>query len=118
MKEARLSGSLLNKPAILIAAIAFFALSCTNDQYETDPCAEISYTTHLKSLVNTRCAIPGCHVAGFQPGDLTSYESLKVKAENGKLKMMVLDLNLMPPVDKLSEAEKQLFRCWIANVKM
>jgi hypothetical protein len=90
-------------------------LSCSHDKFETDTCGGISYSQTIVPLVNSRCAVSGCHVEGFQPGDFTDYEILKGKAADGKLQLMVFDLNLMPPQDKLTKEEKTILECWVAN---
>ena len=90
-------------------------MSCTMDKFETDPCASVSYTETIRPLVASRCALPGCHVSGFQPGDFSDYAVLKQKVEKGTLQLMVLSLNNMPPSDKLSEEEKALLQCWIQS---
>ena len=90
-------------------------LSCTNDKLETEPCSSVSYIETVRPLVETKCALAGCHVSGFQPGDFTSYEVLKQKAEEGKIQLMVFSLGNMPPVNKLSENEKFQLKCWIQS---
>jgi hypothetical protein len=98
---------------VLYAMISL--LSCTNDKFKSDLCNEVSYSQTIKPLVNQKCAIAGCHVAGFQPGDFTNYEVLKEKVNDGKLQLVLFDLNIMPPVNKLSTEEKSLLRCWIES---
>ncbi|MEO8085234.1 MAG: hypothetical protein ABI763_00345 [Bacteroidota bacterium] len=62
-----------------------------------------------------KCAVSGCHVSGFQPGDFTNYQVLKQKVDDGKLQLVVFDLKIMPPVNKLSDEETSIVKCWIAN---
>ena len=90
-------------------------LSCADDKFETDPCSSVSYVETVRPLVDSKCAIAGCHVSGFQPGDFTGYEVLKQKAEAGKIQLMVFTLGNMPPTDKLSEVEKSQLQCWIQS---
>ena len=89
--------------------------SCTTDKYETDPCAEVSFLENIQPLVNLKCAVSGCHVQGFQPGDFTNYEVIKEKVTEGKLQRMVFELGIMPPVNKLSAEEMSLLKCWVEN---
>ena|SRR5690349_16662291 len=90
-------------------------LSCADDKFETDPCSSVSYVETVRPLVDTKCAVAGCHVSGFQPGDFTVYEVLKQKAVDGKIQLMVFTLGNMPPVEKLSEEEKLELKCWIQS---
>lgn len=90
-------------------------LSCSNDKFETDPCSQVSYLETIHPIVESKCAISGCHVAGFQPGDFTKYEVLKQKAEDGKIQLMVFSLGIMPPLHKLTEEEKSQLQCWIQS---
>jgi len=90
-------------------------LSCTTDKFETDPCLSVSYVESVRPLVEKKCALAGCHVSGFQPGDFTDYEVLKQKAQEGKIQLMVFSLGNMPPVNKLTEEEKSLLHCWIQS---
>jgi hypothetical protein len=90
-------------------------LSCTTDKIETDPCSSITYVETVRPLVETKCAITGCHVPGFQPGNFTSYDVLKQKAEDGKIQLMVFSLGNMPPVVKLTDKEKAELKCWIES---
>lgn len=87
--------------------------SCTNDKIETDPCSSVSYVETVRPLVERKCALAGCHVSGFQPGDFTEYDVLKQKATEGKIQLMVFTLGNMPPVNKLTDEEKSLLQCWI-----
>ena len=69
----------------------------------------------VRPLVESKCALTGCHVSGFQPGDFTSCEVLKEKAQSGKIHLMVFSLGNMPPVYKLTEHEKSQLKCWIES---
>lgn len=89
--------------------------ACTNDKTETSSVENVTYEKDIKPLVKSKCAVSGCHVSGFQPGDFTCYETLKQKAADGKLRLMVFELNNMPPVNKLTADEKALFESWLDN---
>lgn len=100
---------------IASACVLFLIQSCTVDKFETDPCTAVSYAENIRPLISTRCAVAGCHVAGFQPGDFTRYEVLKQKVSEGKIQLMVFSVDNMPPVNKLSGEEKSALKCWIDN---
>ncbi len=100
---------------IAVTCIIIFTYSCTSDKIETDPCAEVSYFQTIKPLVNLKCAVTGCHISGFQPGDFTNYEILKKKVSEGKIQKVVFELSIMPPTNKLTETEYAVFKCWVKN---
>jgi hypothetical protein len=62
-----------------------------------------------------KCALSGCHVSGFPPGDFTNYEVLKKKVLDGKVQKVVFELSIMPPTDKLTASETSVLKCWIDN---
>jgi hypothetical protein len=106
----------MRKRECFIIALSILSFQCcSRDKFETDPCAEVSYSQTIRPLVNSRCAVSGCHVAGFQPGDFTQYEILKKKAADGKIQLVVFDFNTMPPVYKLTSLEKSVLKCWVDN---
>ena len=96
-------------------------ISCTGcafDKIEMEPdpfdCKEsVSYAEEINPIVQVHCSVNGCHVSGFVPGDFSTYEGLKPKAENGHLRLFVVELKLMPPNSSLSEDQRKLIECWI-----
>lgn len=106
---------MLKPECILAVCMIILFQSCTNDKFETDLCASVSYVETIQPIINMKCAVSGCHVSGFQPGDFTNYQVLKQKVDDGKLQLVVFDLKIMPPVNKLSDEETSIVKCWIAN---
>lgn len=102
----------------LFTVLAAFIYSCTNDK---GPVADVvvvdecSFTEIIEPIISTSCAISGCHDAGSLNGDFSSYENIKLYADDGKLNNRLLILQDMPvaPVDPLSEAQKSAFDCWL-----
>lgn len=91
----------------LIALIA----SCSFDKGEV-AVPQISYDTTLtfssiQPIIILNCTDPGCHQPASPEGDLTTYSSVKMKADNGRLKQKVLTEGAMPPVAPLGEEEKE-----------
>jgi hypothetical protein len=111
--------------AVLAAAIVtgMVVVSCVKDKGEipkptVNACDTITYTKHIKPLIDQYCA--SCH--GPQPSAgaplLTTYDETK---NNGtKIKNTIL---LTPPVPELMpqggpalpEAQKALISCWLNN---
>jgi len=99
-----------------LIGLLFLALeSC--EYYNTDVilksnCESVSYKKEISPIIQSHCANSGCHVAGFQQGNFTCYDSLKMKIDNGAFKLRVFDTKSMPPLSKLNEIEFQKIKCW------
>ncbi len=81
-------------------------------------CDSATYNFKIKAIVDTKCAIGGCHAAGSQAGGvlLTDYSSVKSKADGGRIKVRVIDKNtVMPPASntQLTTNELALVQCWL-----
>ncbi|MBT8229341.1 MAG: hypothetical protein KJO50_03715 [Bacteroidia bacterium] len=94
-------------------------VACSDDESEmmTDNCegVSVSYSSDILPVVNASCAVAGCHVAGFPSGDFTAYAGLKAKADNGSLMREVVNNKTMPQSGTISQAQRDLFECWIAD---
>jgi uncharacterized membrane protein len=75
------------------------------------------YSADIAPIVTTKCAISGCHVSGSSFGDFTVYAELKQRADNGRIRKNVFELNTMPPSTQtqLTDAEKDKLKCWLDN---
>lgn len=104
----------------VLAAACLLALSSCEWQSEEvlfaepDACAEpLTFAIHIAPIVQTNCAIGGCHIAGGQPPELDSYE--KVKAHSAYVLQEVQSGN-MPPSSSgksLREEEIDQIACWV-----
>lgn len=75
---------------------------------------DVTYTSHIRLIVNTNCAISGCHVTGGQGnGSFETYEGIKAKVDNGALRQRVLVEKSMPPTGSLSDCELDQIEAWI-----
>lgn len=81
------------------------------------PPSNPTYVTDIKRIVDAKCAISGCHDGNSGVVNLLEYGPLKAKAEEGKIKNYVLELNIMPPASagQLTENEKKKLQCWLDN---
>lgn len=81
---------------------------------EPEACAEpLTFVTHIAPIIQTNCAVSGCHIAGGQPPALDSYE--KVKAHGANVLQEIQSGN-MPPSSSgksLSEEEIKQIACWV-----
>ena len=78
------------------------------------PC-ETSYATDIVPIINSKCSITGCHTSGVLFGDYTNYAELKARADNGKIKLLVLDNATMPIGSSLTGEQMQKIKCWLDN---
>ena len=70
----------------------------------------ISYSTSVAGIIQTNCAIIGCHVAGAQPPNFSQLANVQnsaalVKARTGN--------KSMPPGRSLTQAEINSIACWV-----
>jgi uncharacterized membrane protein len=126
----------MNKKSILIlssvSVVSFFLiLSCTKDKgklpVEVPPppveaCDTITWTKHIKKIVETKCSTaPGCHTGAAPSGgvSLDTYAQVKNQADNGRIKARVIDgiPSFMPQGGQLPQNEKDLIACWLGNGK-
>lgn len=80
-------------------------------------CDNITSTlsNHVLSIINTNCAISGCHVSGAQAPDLSirdniisNAQAIRVQTESGNMPKSGSGLTLTPQ-------EKDLIFCWVAS---
>lgn len=92
-------------------------LACRQEKVVPEPTAEpcATYAADIVYIVNSKCALPGCHVEGSTFGNFTLYSELKQRADNGRIQQFVFDLEIMPPAsaEKLTDEEKEKLKCWL-----
>lgn len=115
----------MNKSIIFPATILFLSfMSCVKDSAKMIPavtvsvnfCDTITFSKHIKPIINNNCATSGCHVMGGSgDGDFTGYSGLKAKVDNGKFKLRVFDSpnNPMPAAGMLPPDQLSLIKCWL-----
>ncbi len=74
----------------------------------------VTYET-LKPLLAKSCNIPGCHTESQPKINFNNYENFKKFGVKGEIYHAVIDRKFMPPDEKLTEAEIDLFKRWIAD---
>jgi ribosomal protein S16 len=103
------------------SAIALFVISCTNvkgpipEAAQTNDCDTANwYSGKIEPIINTNCAISGCHDASSGM-DMSTYDALKVYVDNGMLKDRALIKKNMPisPVNPLSASQLNRINCWL-----
>lgn len=124
---------LIRSSAVLLLLVMSFISACTKDEgkmpvvevktdttktvTQTDPCDTITYSKHIKPIVDKICL--ACHgdskpFAGFS---LNSYDLLKAKGQSGRLAARVVNglPSFMPQGRAMSNDTTALFNCWIKN---
>jgi hypothetical protein len=100
----------------MIAGVGFsFHMSaCLNEDIERGICdIPITYSGFIKPLIETKCAIPGCHVAGGSaPGDFTIYGNVNARAT--AIKTRTAD-GSMPKVGSITPEEIEKIACWVES---
>lgn len=84
--------------------------------YPLDPNCQteaLTYTANIRQIINTNCAIGGCHVAGTGRVNLTTYAGVKEVADNGLLRQKVIVEKSMPPSWSLTTCEIRQLDAWL-----
>lgn len=84
--------------------------------YPQDPdcvTAEMTYEGEISTIINTNCAISGCHVAGTGRVDFTGYAGVSQVANSGELRQKVVIEKSMPPSKPLSACEIAKIEAWL-----
>ena len=75
----------------------------------------VDFTQVIQPIINTNCAISGCHVPGTGRKDLSTYSGVKDIVDDGRLEKRVIVQGDMPPSGPLSRCEVSLIETWIKN---
>ena len=104
----------------LLLSLSF--ASCKKDEADKpeppDVCTQITatWTADVKNIIETKCAISNCHVAGNPVGApvFADYNSIKAKVDDGTFENRVLLNRNMPPVTQppLDSATLDNLQCW------
>lgn len=105
--------------ALALLGVGFLLNSCYNDKEELlypsgANCSTVGakYTADVSPIIQSRCAISGCHDAGSinGPGELTSFDKIKNAAV--QIKSAVVS-RYMPQGATLTTAEIKKITCWV-----
>jgi hypothetical protein len=93
--------------------------SCYHDlpEPEIDPCSdEISFETQVKPIINTSCALTGCHNGSLGPDrNWTVFSAFQAKSANVKDRITRSPgaPGHMPAVGSLTSVQIQTIVCWV-----
>ena len=113
---------------LALVVIAFGLAGCLTDKGELVEGApegycdslQATYASTMKTLIDTRCATPGCHGAQSSLGDFTTYASMQAvgalsESQIGNRVSTLSISEVMPPGNPLPDSLKQVFECWVSN---
>lgn len=88
-------------------------VACTTPVYKET----ISYHYDVYPVIATNCALPHCHITGFEKGNFLNFDEIKRKAESGVLKYMIVTQQMPHGNTKgqkyLTDCEKSKILTWI-----
>lgn len=116
----------MKKPQMLfplsIVVIAFLLNACYYDNAEelypgslNCDISNLSYDLVIKPIIDTNCAISGCHVSGTGRKDLSTYQGLKDVIDDGRLNQFVVIDKSMPPSGPMSTCNIAKIEAWIQD---
>ena len=102
---------------LLLFAAAIVTTSCKKDDGDGGgddlDCSTVTFSDDIAPIVESSCAIAGCHAAGFIFGDYTTYEGLEDFAKDGTMETAVITDKTMPKTGQLTQDELDKFKCWL-----
>ncbi len=109
-----------NTKQLILSALVFgtlFVISCNTQKKASTEEACVSpapsYTADVKGIIETKCAIEGCHAKGR--GDFRVFENFKRKVDAGEVMELVVNKKSMPPAGPLPANEIKLINCWLKD---
>jgi hypothetical protein len=114
----------MKKPHLLfyltIVVIAFALNACYYDNAEelypdSKNCdvSNIDYNLDIKPIVDSNCALSGCHISGTGRKDFSTFQGLKDVLDDGRLRQHVVINKTMPPSGPLSTCNIAKIDAWI-----
>jgi hypothetical protein len=103
--------------SLFVIAATLFSQSCVYHEAPEQTCtATISYTTQVKPIIESKCAISGCH-NGDNGSDFkwTDFSKLQQRAHSGLLKSKVVNHEMPPPESPqgpLTQEQIDIISCW------
>jgi hypothetical protein len=71
----------------------------------------VKFSTQVKSIIDTKCAISGCHVSGTANSNFTVFANVQANAV--EIKQRTQNGTMPKGGDKLPQAELDLIACWV-----
>jgi hypothetical protein len=108
---------------ITIMLLALAAMACASEVNELPTCAvsadTLTYFKNVYPILNVTCALPDCHVNGFEHGNFKDASHVRELARNGKLEFMITSRQMPPGYTNgpasLTDCEINIIKTWINN---
>jgi hypothetical protein len=79
----------------------------------TNQCDTTSFAKHIQPILKNSCNLSSCHGPSLSGrGDFSTYNTTKIKVDDGTFKNRVITLKNMPP-SGLTTTEYNLIKCWV-----
>jgi uncharacterized membrane protein len=104
---------------LFLIGFVVFAFSCTYDNAEElygikeCPPDGVSFSDTIKPIIESNCAVPGCHANGGQQPTFETYEQIAANADIIKIRT---SNGTMPPAssgNSLTQEEIDKIFCWV-----
>ena len=112
----------IKKTSLVYIIFLFIIQSCYYDNEEelypnTPSCdtTNANFSQVIQPIINTNCAISGCHVPGTGRKDFSSYPGIKDVVDDGRLEDRVIIQGIMPPTGPLNDCDIMKIETWIEN---
>ena len=108
---------------LLLFCLFMLLVACNKEEVTPIDCTGLTptYTTDIKAILDTHCAISGCHGPySHQAGiDLSNYEDASAASHNSNFLGAIQHKKGYEPMPKdaakLSDSNVQLLTCWVQN---
>jgi hypothetical protein len=114
---SRLKSSVLF--AVVFLSVFGIQVSCADHDFPSYTCpdAEVSFIETIKPIIESKCAISGCHNGSLGADrDWSNFTTFQQNAKNGNVKNYVTN-RIMPPSQSpnggLSQDQINAIACWI-----
>src|SRR5688572_1202432 len=104
----------------IFSSIVIAVVGCTSEKgevpkplQELTPCQQVSYAQHIAPVMAENCV--SCHGPSFAGYDLSTYQGVKNKVDNGSFRNRVLIIKDMPGYCQLPDSVIQNISCWLDN---
>ena len=101
-------------------AVVLIVYSCSEDSTDPNACETIgiTYTNETSGIINSSCAISGCHAIGGQSPLLEDYASASTASSQENFLGSIrheTGYSAMPPGSMLDECQIDILEAWIAD---
>ena len=121
---------MIRKIAVALIGCVFLFSACYYDKedllYPGNSCGSVtaSWKNDIEPIINTRCAIPNCHGAGFVngPGPLINYDAVRIAAIDIKSAVVsgfmpaeesTISFTVEPSHNPLTGDQIKKIACWV-----